>query len=523
MTDKFVQNAIKVHGDKYDYSKVEYVSSKIKVIIICKEHGEFSQLPYKHLYGQGCRSCAYKINGNNQRNTTEQFIEKAKLINGGKYDYSKVEYVNNHTNVIIICKHHGDFKQSPNNHLSGAGCKLCANKVNGNKKTKTTEQFIKNAIKVHGDKYDYSKVEYVNNHTNVIIICKEHEKFKQTPTNHLSGKGCIKCANKINGNKKTKTTDKFIKEAITIHGDKYDYSKVEYVNNHTNVIIICKHHGDFKQSPNNHLSGAGCKLCANKVNGNKKTKTTEQFIKNAIKVHGDKYDYSKVEYVNNHTNVIIICKEHEKFKQTPTNHLSGKGCIKCANKINGNKKTKTTDKFIKEAITIHGNTYNYSKVEYVNRYTNVIIICKHHGDFKKSPKHHLQGSGCYLCNPTGHSKSQIKWLDFISSYNQIKIQHAENGGEYNIPNTNFKADGYCEKTNTIYEYHGDLWHGNPNVYDQEDTIFFGIKYGELYQRTKEREKQIKDMGYNLIVMWESDWKRINNSIRTIQNIYRLFK
>jgi hypothetical protein len=377
MTDKFIQKAIKVHGDKYDYSKVEYVSSKIKVIIICKEHGEFSQLPYKHLYGQGCRSCAYKINGNNQRNTTEQFIEKAKLINGDKYDYSKVEYVSSNTKIIIICKEHGEFSQLPHNHLSGKGCIKCANNYNY-----TTNEWINKAIQIHGNTYNYSKVEYVNAHTNVIIICKEHGEFKQTPHNHLAGSGCIKCANKYNY-----TTNEWINKAKLINGDKYDYSKVEYVNTHTNVIIICKHHGDFKQSP----------------------------------------------------------------------------------------------------------------------------------------KHHLQGSGCYLCNPTGHSKSQIKWLDFISSYNQIKIQHAENGGEYNIPNTNFKADGYCEKTNTIYEYHGDLWHGNPNLYDQEDTIFFGIKYGELYQRTKEREKQIRDMGYNLIVMWESDWKRINNSIKTIQNIYRLFK
>ena len=117
----------------------------------------------------------------------------------------------------------------------------------------------------------------------------------------------------------------------------------------------------------------------------------------------------------------------------------------------------------------------------------------------------------------------IKWLDFISSYNQIKIQHAENGGEYVIPNTRFKADGYCQETNTIFEFHGDLWHGNPKLYNQEDRSFFGKTYRELHEKTIKREQEIRDMGFNLVVMWESDWNKINNSIRTIQNIFRLFK
>ena len=152
-----------------------------------------------------------------------------------------------------------------------------------------------------------------------------------------------------------------------------------------------------------------------------------------------------------------------------------------------------------------------------------IIICKEHGEFLQRPACHNLGMGCRKCI-SRHSKSQIKWLDFISSYNKIQIQHAENKGEYIIPNTRYSADGYCEETNTIYEFHGDFWHGNPKKYNPIDmNIVTNKTYGELYQNTIEREKQIKDPGYNLVVIWESDWSKINKSIKTIQNIFRLFK
>jgi len=120
----------------------------------------------------------------------------------------------------------------------------------------------------------------------------------------------------------------------------------------------------------------------------------------------------------------------------------------------------------------------------------------------------------------GYSRGQIVWLNFIQVLRKINIQHAENGGEYRILTTNYKADGYCEATNTIYEFHGDLWHGNPKIFNPEIISYFGKTYGELYQKTLEREEQIKDLGYNLVVMWEHDWKKINKSIITLQRKFR---
>lgn len=188
--------------------------------------------------------------------TTEDFIKKAREIHGDKYDYSKVEYIKRNQKVCIICPVHGEFWQTPGNHLCGNGCSECSGKKKSN-----TEDFIKKAKEIHGDRYDYSKVNYVNNETPVCIICPEHGEFWQTPYNHIKGCGCQKCAGVIKSN-----TEEFVKKAKEIHGDRYDYSNVNYTNSHTVVQIICPEHGEFLQQPTNHLRGCGCPYCNTNVN-----------------------------------------------------------------------------------------------------------------------------------------------------------------------------------------------------------------------------------------------------------------
>ena len=189
--EKFIEDSKRVHGDKYDYSKVEYVNASTKVCIICLKHGEFWQAPKDHLNGQGCPEC-----GGHMRKTVEKFIEDSKRVHGDKYDYSKVEYVNNKTKVCIICPKHGEFFVTPHNHLKGRNCPLCGAENKRKKRADTTESFVEKAIKVHGDKYDYSKVEYVNQNVKVCIICPEHGEFWQTPSNHINPtrpRDCPKC------------------------------------------------------------------------------------------------------------------------------------------------------------------------------------------------------------------------------------------------------------------------------------------------------------------------------------------
>ena len=320
----FISDARCVHGDKYDYSKVEYINANTKVCIICPEHGEFWQTPHSHLNGRGCPLCA-KEHSTNYKNTKEFFIDRATKKHNGKYDYSKVEYVNSSVPVCIICPDHGEFWQTPHNHLNSTGCKKCkSNKHLGVKDS--LESFIEKAHKIHGDKYDYSKVEYVNSTTPVCIICPEHGEFWQTPSNHtnkIHPKGCDKCNRLKHSNDEKISKEEFIERARKIHGDKYDYSKVEYVNFHTKICIICPDHGEFWQTPSHHLRNEGCPIC----NFSKLELDIENFCKNNnIKYISQynpnwakkyRYDFYLPDY-----NTIIECQGIQHYKPVD---FAGKG------------------------------------------------------------------------------------------------------------------------------------------------------------------------------------------------------
>ena len=347
-TETFIIKANEIHGNLYDYSKSVYKDTDTALIIICKIHGEFPKAPYYHINKkQGCKKCSLITISNSKRKTKEQFIQEAKEIHGELYDYSKVIYENTNTNVKIICKTHGEFPQRPSAHLKGSGCKKCADEKFAKDRTFTTEIFIERAKEKHGDIYDYSLVNYKSSQENIIIICKKHGEFPQKPNNHLQGDGCKRCSSEKLGNLSRKTLEQFIKDAINLHGDKYDYSKVIYETTHTDVIIICKKHGDFLLCPSAHLRGRGCQTCGIQRRNDNNRFTTEIFIEKANKKHNNQYDYSKVEYVDSQTKVIIICEEHGEFPQQPNSHLQGYGCNLCAIKKNSDNQRFTPEQIIK--------------------------------------------------------------------------------------------------------------------------------------------------------------------------------
>jgi len=319
---------------------------------------------------------------------TKRFIIKAKEIHNNKYDYSKVEYVNAHTKVCIICPIHGEFWITPNSHLNGNGCAKCAS----NKKM-TTEEFIKRAKLIHGDKYDYSKVEYVNAHTKVCIICPIHGEFWTTPSNHLRERGCPKCrsrkklVSKYSVSKPMKikkhTTETFITNAKEKYGSKYDYSKVEYINNKTKVCVICPIHGEFWVRADNFLNGQGCSKCGDLIKYEAKKTDIEDWIETAKKLHNNKYDYSKVEYVNAHTKVCIICPEHGEFWQKPCAHLQGEGCPICNESILEKKvKGLLIDNNIEYEYRYHSKWLGNLELDFYLPKFNVAIECQGLQHFK---------------------------------------------------------------------------------------------------------------------------------------------
>lgn len=210
---------------------------------------------------------------------------------------------------------------------------------------KTTEEFIRKLKTVHGDKYDYSNVNYVNNKTHVILICPNHGKFSAEPRHLLEGQGCKECFKERQSKAKTLTQEQFIEKANKIHNNKYDYSITNYSGYRKDIDIICPIHGKFTQNAGDHLRGCGCKECGKKIMwDNRGRETVEEFVEKAKLLHGDRYDYSKVKYIDAKKPVTIICKKHGEFIQTPSNHLLNCGCPKCAKSKMVNEVIKILDK-----------------------------------------------------------------------------------------------------------------------------------------------------------------------------------
>ena len=325
------------------------------------------------------------------------------------------------------------------------------------------------------------------------------------------------------------TTQEFIEKAKKIHKDKYNYDKTFYIDAKTKVIITCNEHEDFKQTPDKHLSGRGCKKC-----GGTQKMTIQEFIEKAEKIHKDKYNYDKVkEYKGNRIPVKIFCPKpgHEEFEQRPDNHLNGSGCPKC-----GGTQKMTTQEFIEKARNIHkDNKYNYDKVDYKNYRTLVIITCTKngHGDFKQTPDKHLDYHGCPKCAKTGYSKKCIEFLNTFS----FDIKHAENGGEeiIKIKNKNYKLDGYIKALNVnevddiinhykglliyknpkslevVIEFHGCFWHGCERCFPNRDNInpVKNKTYSDIYKDTCEKRENIIKERYNYIEIWECQYNSLS--------------
>lgn len=252
------------------------------------------------------------------KRTFEEFVDlvRKKQTNNNLCFYIKDTYVNMNTKMLMKCNIHGEFWQSPKNHLKKCQCPKCSNIYKYD-----TEEFIERAIKVHKDRYQYHLVEYINSITKVQIYCPLHGIFWQTPAHHLSGSQCPGCTN----NKKLDFTE-FVRRAFEIHGNKYIYDLVEYNGMDKKVQIFCPLHGIFWQTPSKHIGKreGGCPKCNGGVRH-----TLEEFIKMANDVHENMYQYHLVEYINSNTKVKIWCPIHGIFEQTPGHHLSGIKCPRC--------------------------------------------------------------------------------------------------------------------------------------------------------------------------------------------------
>ena len=472
------------------------------------------------------------------------FINRATVIHNGKYNYSKVEYKNTHTKVCIICPEHGEFWQIPKNHLKKCGCPKCSAIINSKKQTSTTENFIEKAKKIHGDKYDYSKVEYINARTKVCIICPEHGEFWQTPNSHLQGSKCNKCNNIWDKRKEERiNTENFIEKCKNIFGDIYNYDKVNIVDSKTKIIITCPKHGDINILPHNFIY-RGCPKCnkeksiiklKEKNEKNRELKKTYSFIEkikkqkenlrkkeNEIinicnKIHKNKYDYSKVAYKNSKTKICIICPNHGEFYQLASNHMKGEGCKYCSHISTSLKNKSTTEKFIEKAKKIHGDKYDYSKVEYINARTKVCIICPEHGEFWQTPYNHLLMNGCTECGRGKINKEYILKRKLKKYFEKIDI----------VSEKRFKwlgkqrIDIFFEKCNIGVEYQG-MQHFKPVSIFGGENAFKKQRENDMKKYELCKKNKIKLFYFSFDINDDSfPFKVINNIEELIKEIEKV--
>jgi len=450
-TDSFIKESKLIHGDKYDYSLVDYKGSLSHVKIIY-EGIIFDQIASSHIKGY---SPELKYN-------RDFFIKKSIDKWGDKYDYSLIGENTINGKVKIIHKETGIiYYQSTHGHLKCAPEKI--------QRRSNTEEFIKKSNKVHDFKYDYSLVNYTISSNKVKIICNKHGEFLQVANSHIMGLGCKKCGDEIGLEKRDYTTkystDEFISESKSIWGNKYDYSLVKYVNARTKVKII--YDGIiYEQLPMGHFKYPVEGFLDNNI-----------FLIKAKRKWGDKYDYSLVEFMSTKIPVKIVYNNII-YEQLPHNHLIYAPELR--NKV-------TQEEFISKAEIIHNKKYNYNLVKYVNDRKRVIIICKHHGEFLQTPNVHLRGSGCKKCNESFGEKEISNFLNNNSIL--YEREHKFNNCRNIYP---LRFDFYIPSIRTCIEFDG-IQHFQPVGH------FGGLKaYESLKINDKIKNDYCEDNYINII-------------------------
>lgn len=269
------ERANKTHNFYYDYSLVEYTRAKDKVNIICPVHGIFEQTPDTH-YKSGCRQCGKERGDLSKLIDKDKFFDICKINHNNFYGYSKVIFEKLSDLIVIRCPIHGEFTQRASDHYNKRGCKKCGVENGKINSRIPIEKQIEEFNKVHNNFYTYPDLSWKNRRDFVNISCPIHGMFKQTAINHSKGHGCAECGRKKSEKSKTSSLEKFIKKANTAHNFKYTYPRAMYVSAKTELIITCENHGDFKQIPNNHLSGKGCPKCIN--NSSRKENVLYNFL-----------------------------------------------------------------------------------------------------------------------------------------------------------------------------------------------------------------------------------------------------
>lgn len=251
-----------------------------------------------------------------------QWVERARAKHDNKYTYPKAEK-DEAGKIEIVCPEHGAFLQTPQKHMSGRGCPKCGHQG------KEPEEHLAEIRALHPT-LDFSVSEYVNSKQKMRVTCPQHGEFEITPNALKNRQGCVKCGDARSGEASRLSLEEAQHLAQTVHGDRYEYDWKTYKKSTEPMRMVCKEHGEFWQKFTFHRTGVGCPACgyeqAKRIN---RVPWTDWLVQ-ARRVHGDKYEYDETTYSHSKADLRITCPDHGEFWQRPNNHTNGAGCPKCS-------------------------------------------------------------------------------------------------------------------------------------------------------------------------------------------------
>ena len=490
LQNQFLRRAKQRHGQRYDYSLVEYTRLTDTITIVCPVHGPFYQTAGNHLRA-GCRVCGVKQAGQTLTTRHKQspdhvkrernkkaFLKRAISVHGSTYDYSRVVYINTGSKIEVLCRKHGGFWVTPDNHLK-AGCPKCGTErrklLTENSKPDRLNAFIRRATLRHGQQFGYTLVKYINAHTPITIVCPVHGEFQQTPDSHLAH-GCKRCTHRGSKaeSRRTRRAQLVAETKETVfrkYGGTLDLSSLQPNNVLRTFSVRCAVHGSFTTTKSR-LILRGCDSCRNL---GMQQRQYDSFIRKATQRHANKYDYSAItpdsfkrvfrakcskhgafeasrKAIENrrcpaclteskalggaqavkagdprrplaHVRLTdigegvllsIMCPTHGEFSQLPKNHLRC-GCPKCGIDSYASSQRMSEVEFMERVKAIHGSRYDYHTLNYRSFHTKLAVVCPKHGPFDISPAHLLEGNGCGRCGrDKAADKLRCTAVDFIS-------------------------------------------------------------------------------------------------------------
>lgn len=416
-------------GDRIDLSKFEYTGATGKSIAICPTHGEYLVSAASLSAGQACKQCYRERQASGgMAQPVETITSRAQEVHANKYEYDRGAYKNSKTAMKVLCPEHGEFWVTPEVHIKGQGCPKCSKIKVRKARVRGSDMLVPKMIEKWGDRFDFSHVSFEQSRDKFTLICKEHGEFQTSYRNFMkSTKGCPKCArpnrhishDKMVAElyKKYKTGYTFDKNIITKGGLKW-------------VRVTCEKHGEHLKTLNSIRSGYACTKCSREKGGASRRLSESEFLHRSKEKHGEKYDYSLIEYTRGVDQIQIVCPTHGKFMQMPCDHARGVGCPKCGEERRLKQRTLAQDEFIKRVIAMHGKTYDLSESVYKTSGDKVMVICPDHGKFEVIASMFVnEGTGCQKCayeyNRLNRRIPDEVWLDRFASVHGDTYEYGE--------------------------------------------------------------------------------------------------